>query len=126
MWSNPPFSRSIDRAFLELLKENFPKCNRLQRFFKKSTLKVSYTFMSNMASIISSHNNRLLRSKTTEYGCNCRTRENSPLQNQCLTPNLIYQADVENNTNESTKIYFGSAETIFKAERVFCTISPFA
>ena len=129
-WFNSAFSLSfktnICRTFLILLKQDFPKSNRFHNIFNKVAVKVNYTFMSNMASIISSHNNRLLRSKTTEYGCNCRTRENSPLQNQCLTPNLIYQADVENNTNESTKIYFGSAETIFKAERVFCTISPFA
>ena len=68
-----------------------------------------------MSSIISSHNKRLLRPKTTEYGCNCRTRETCPLQNQCLTPNLIYRADVENNANRGTKIYFGLAEKSFKA-----------
>ena len=61
------------------------------------------------------HNKRLLRPRNTEYGCNCRTRENSPLQNQCLTPNLIYRADVESNAIKGTKIYFGLAETSFKA-----------
>ena len=71
--------------------------------------------MSNMSSIISSHNKRLLRPRNTENGSNCRTRENCPLQNQCLKPNLIYPADVENNVNEGTKIYFGLAETSFKA-----------
>ena len=71
--------------------------------------------MSNMSSIISSHNKRILRPRSTEYGCNCRTRENCPLQNQCLTANIIYRADVENNGNKGTKIYFGLAETSFKA-----------
>ena len=65
--------------------------------------------------MISSHNKRLLRRRTTEYGCNCRTRENCPFQNQCLMPNLVYPADAENNSNKSTKIYFGLAETSFKA-----------
>ena len=78
-------------------------------------MKVSYSCISNMSSIVSSHNKSLLRPKTTEYGCNCRTREKCPLQNQCLTPNLIYLADVENNANKGTKIYFGLAETSFKA-----------
>ena len=64
--------------------------------------------MSNMSSVISSHNMRLVKPRTTEYGCNY------PLQNQCLTPNLIYQADVENNANKCTKIYYGLAETSFK------------
>ena len=72
--------------------------------------------MSNMLSIISSHNKRLLRPRTTEYGWNCQTRENCPLQNQCLTPNLIYRADAEINANKDIKIYFGIAETSFKAQ----------
>ena len=71
--------------------------------------------MSKMSSIISSHNKKLLRPRTTEYGSNCPTRENCPLQNQCLTPSLIYRVDIENNANKGTKIYFGLAETSFKA-----------
>ena len=71
--------------------------------------------MSNMSSITSSHNKRQLRPRNTEYGCNCRTRENCLLQNQCLTPNLIYRADVENSANKGTKIYFDLAKTSFKA-----------
>ena len=68
-----------------------------------------------MSSIISWRSTRLLRPRTTEYGCDCRTRENCPLQNHCLTPNLIYRADNENNGNKGTKIYFVLAETSFKA-----------
>ena len=72
--------------------------------------------MSNMSSIFSSHSKWLLRPRNTEYGCICRTRENCPLQNQCLTPSLIYRADVRNNANKGTKTYFGLAETFFKAQ----------
>ena len=68
-----------------------------------------------MSSIISWRSTRLLRPRTTEYGCDCRTRENCPLQNHCLTTNLIYRADNENNGNKGTKIYFVLAETSFKA-----------
>ena len=31
--------------------------------------------------------------------------DNCPLQDQCLTRNLIYRADVEDNTNKARKIY---------------------
>ena len=100
IWFSSPFSLSvktnIGRTFLKLLKQHFPKSNRLHKTFDKSTVKVSYSCMSNMSSIISSHNKRLLRPRTTEYGCNCQTRENCPLQ------------------NKGTKIYFGLAETSFK------------
>ena len=53
---------------------------------------------------------------TSEFGCNCRTRENCLLQNQCLASNLTYQAQVENNANKGTKIYFGLAETSFEVQ----------
>ena len=78
-------------------------------------VKVSYGCMSNISSIIKLHNKGLLKRRTSENVCNCRTRENCPLQNQCLTPNVRYRADVENNTNKGTKISFGLAETSFKA-----------
>ena len=68
-----------------------------------------------MSSIVSLHNKKLLRPRNTEYGCNCRMREKCPLQNQCLTLNLN-RADVENNADKGTKIYFGLAETSFKAQ----------
>ena len=71
--------------------------------------------MSNMVSILSSHNLNVINSfKTQTYCCNCRTKESCPLQNQCLTPKIIYRADVENDTNSETKFYFGLAETPFK------------
>ena len=71
--------------------------------------------MSNMASILSSHNLNVINPfKTQTYGCNCRTKESWPLQKQCLTPKIIYQADVENDTNSETKFYFGLTETPFK------------
>ena len=37
-----------------------------------------------------------------------------PMQNKCLTPNIIYQATVTSNTNIVEKIYFGLCETSFK------------
>ena len=44
--------------------------------------------MSNVLSIISGHNKNLLNPVVTQI------RENCPLQNQFLTPNIIYRADV--------------------------------
>ena len=71
--------------------------------------------MSNMASILSSHNLNVINSfKAQTYGCYCRTKESCPLQNQCLTPKIIYRAYVENDTNSETKFYFGLTETPFK------------
>ena len=50
----------------------------------------------------------------TQYGCNCQIREDFPLQNQCLSPNIIYRADVYCEENKDYKFYFGVAQTAFK------------
>ena len=36
------------------------------------------------------------------------------LRNQCLTPNIIYRADVHCEANKDHKFYFGIAQTPFK------------
>ena len=113
IWFNPLFSLSV--RILKLLKQHFPKSNRLNKIFNKNTVEVCYSCMSNLSSTISCHNKRLLRPRITEYGCYWRTKENCLLQNQCLMPNLTYRVDVENNVNKGTKIYFGLTETSFKA-----------
>ena len=66
-----------------------------------------------MGSIISSHNKHILNSNNTEYGCNCNNRDECPLENECLTPRIVYRADVTNKTNEH-KYYYGIEDTPFK------------
>ena len=70
--------------------------------------------MSNISSIISGHNKNLLNPTVTQYGCNCRMREDCPLQNQCLKPNIIYRADVHCEATKDHNFYFGVAQTPFK------------
>ena len=68
-----------------------------------------------MSSILSSHNLNVINPyKTQTNGCNCRTKESCPLQNQCLTPKIIYRSDNENDTDSEIKFYFGLTETPFK------------
>ena len=70
--------------------------------------------MNNISSIILGHNKNWLNLNVTQYDCNCRTREDCPLQNQCLTPSIIYRADVHCEANKDHKFYFGVAQTPFK------------
>lgn len=71
--------------------------------------------MNNIGTIISTHNKKMLSKKeTTEYGCNCRNKDSCPLENKCLTPQLIYKAEVANNINTDIKSYIGLSETPFK------------
>ena len=71
--------------------------------------------MNNMSSILSSHNFHVFNLyKTKTYDCNCRIKESCPLQKQCLTPKIIYRADVENDINNESRFYFGLTKTPFK------------
>ena len=67
-----------------------------------------------MGSIISSHNKHILRSNNTEYGCNCKNRDECPLENKCLTLRIVYRADVTNNKTDQHKYYYGISDTQFK------------
>ena len=70
--------------------------------------------MSNISLIISGRNKNLLNLTVTQYSCNCRIREDCPFQNQCLTSNIIYRADVYCEAKKDYKFYFGVAQTPFK------------
>ena len=76
-------------------------------------LKVSYSCMGNVASILSAHNRNILYPKKSEFGCNCRSMTDCSLDNKCLTLKIVYQADVWNDTNDE-KFYLGVSETPFK------------
>ena len=98
IWYNPRYSANIKtnigKTFVYLIKKHFPNTNKLHKIFNKNTVKISYSCMSNILSIISRHSKNLLNPAVTQYGCNCPIREDCPLQNQFLTPNIIYRADV--------------------------------
>ena len=80
----PPYSTNIKtnigKTLLNLIKKHFPKTNKLHRIFKKNTVKISYSCMSKISSIILGHNKNLLNQTVTQYGCNCRIRKDFPLQ----------------------------------------------
>ena len=67
-----------------------------------------------MGSTISLHNKHILNSNNTEYGCNCNNRDEYPLENECLTPRIVYRADVTNNKTDEHKYYYGTSDNPFK------------
>ena len=53
-----------------------------------STVKLSYTYMKDMAPMISSRNRQGLRPAVNIYDCRRRDRKNFLLDNKCKTPQL--------------------------------------
>jgi hypothetical protein len=120
IWYNPPFSKSvttkIGQRFLTLIDQHFPKNHKLHKIFNRNTIKISYSCMPNIKSIINSHNKNILYGKKKlEKTCNCIIKSLCPLSNQCLTSNIVYQAIVSSNKPEyKDKVYIGISETPFK------------
>ncbi|KAL9988996.1 hypothetical protein ACROYT_G003499 [Oculina patagonica] len=118
-WFNPPFDSNVKtnlgRKFLQIVDKCFPKNHPLHKIFNRHTLKLSYSCMPNMKSIISSHNKHVLSKTNTPTQqpdtCNCRKKPDCPLEGNCLQTNVIYQATIT--TETTTETYVGLA-TNFK------------
>jgi len=78
IWFNPPYSKNVQtnvgKIVLKLVKKHFPKNHMLHKLFNKNTVKVSYSCMPNIATIISGHNKQLLSPKQETHSCNCRRK----------------------------------------------------
>ena len=59
LWYNPPYSQNVEtkigKCFLKLIDQHFPKSNPLHKIFNRNNLKLSYSCMTNVKNIISSH-----------------------------------------------------------------------
>ena len=73
--------------------------------------------MPNMKNIINMHNKKIInppRDNITRT-CNCIRKHQCPLNEKCLTNNVLYKASITpNEENSKTKIYYGASETTFK------------
>ena len=127
IWFNPPYSKTIRtnvaREFLKLIDKHFPKTSPFHKIFNRNTIKVSFSSMSNVRSVISSHNKRILKeTKSTQKSikdknqklCGCRNANECPLNNMCLTKDLVYQAEVTTKDQSDRKTYTGMTATTFK------------
>ena len=118
IWYNPPYSINvktiIGKIFFKLLQKHFSPTHPMYTIFNKNKIKISYSCFSNMGSIISLHKKYILNSNNTEYGRNCNNRDEFPLENECLTPRIVYRDDVTNNKIVERKYYYGISDTPFK------------
>ena len=121
IWFNPPYSANvktnIGKTFFGIIKKHFPDGSELSKLFNKKSVKLSYSCMPNMKSLISGHNKKVLRGQEVadkiERGCNCRVGvDRCPLAGKCLTKSLVYKAEVA--SMDGSKEYLGQASNTFK------------
>ena len=118
IWFNPPYSSAIrtniGREFLKLVDKSFPHGHPLRKIFNRNTIKIGYSCAPNIASIISSKNQKILSPpKPEERLCSCPRTKTCPLEGQCLAKNVIYQATVTQE-NGAKNSYTGLSSTEFK------------
>ena len=82
-------------------------------------MKVSYSCMQNMGSIIASHNAKILSpppAPTPAKTCSCNRSNPCPLDGQCKTSCIVYKATVSVPAapTEPTMVYYGLTEGEFK------------
>ena len=118
IWFNPPFNKTvktkIDSAFLHLVKKHFPKHHKLSKIFNRNTLKLSYSYTTNMANNVKKHDSKIVNDNTEKNQpmCNCRKNTTCPLNGNCQAKCLVYKASVR--TSIDTHVYYGQCEGNFK------------
>ena len=119
IWFNPPFSKGVStnvaQQFLGLLDKHFPRENPLHRIFNRNTVKVSYSCTENVAQIITGHNKNILKAKPQDNvnPCNCRKKDECPLNGNCVVKDVVYQCQVSAG-NTPSKTYIGLSAGLWK------------
>ena len=84
---------------MRILDTSFKNDNPLKKLLKRSTVKIGYKCMPNMGTLVSSHNNKLLRQDNIQpaQGCNCKDGpQTCPLPTQdCKKDSVVYVASVD-------------------------------
>ena len=118
LWYNPPFSKNVKtnvgKCLLSLIDQHFPNSHSLDKIFNRNTLKLSYSCMTNIKTIISNHNKAQIKKSdpTNDSNCKCRNSSMCPMDGKCNDQNMIYQAEVTTTTSRET--YIGLCDTTFK------------
>ena len=105
---------NVGKKFLQLVRKHFPKNHQLHKIFNTNTIKLSYSCTPNMQSIITQHNSQLLNreEKQQHRSCNCRSKPNCQFSGKCLTPCIVYKAEVI--ADGEKYAYFRAYEDMFK------------
>ena len=119
IWFNPPYNKNvvtnIAKLFLQLLDKHFPRTHKLHKIFNRNTVKVSYGCTNNVSQIIKSHNNKVLnKNEKKPPKCNCRNKDQCPLNGNCQIESVMYNCDIKSNSTP-TKKYIGITEGPWKS-----------
>ena len=102
---------------IKIINKHFLRHHKFYKLSNKNNIKVSYSCMPNMKNIINTHNKKIFNPPKDNIArtCNCIRKQQCPLNEKCLTNNVLYQTSITTNEeNPKTKFYYGVCETAFK------------
>ena len=83
---------------MKLIDKHFKHDNILHKIFNRKTLKISYSCTKNIFQIINNYNKEIIKefqgrtsNNSKQNECNCKTRNNCPLNGLCNLNNVVYQ-----------------------------------
>ena len=123
IWYNPPYKidvkSNIGHDFLQLIDKHFHKNHPLYKIINRNTIKISYSCTNNIGHIIRGHNKQILEKSinsnqpSSTKNCNCRAKASCPLNGECLSKSIVYNAKITIEGNELN--YIGHTENDFKS-----------
>ena len=118
---NPPFSQTVKtnvvKTFFRLLDKHFPKSHSLYKIFNRNIIKVSYSCMNNVSQIKKQHNKNISNKKVKQTNpCDCRNKNECPLNGNCKVQNVIYKCTVSATQTFKQRVYLGIAEGNWKQQ----------
>ena len=100
---------------MNLIDKHFPTRHKLHKLFNRNNVKISYSCLPNIKSIINSHNRKILYPTIGRRTCNCINTSQCQLQQRCLSNNILYKANITPlGENSETKVYYGICDATFK------------
>ena len=120
-WCNPLFNVNLKikngNYFLSLIRKHFPVRHKFSKLSNHNTVKVSYSCIRNVKVEMNKHSKNTLEKTQQKHLdtqlCNCTNKNECPLNRQCLTESIIYQANITANI-PGCIVYLGVSETKFK------------
>ena len=98
---------------MRLIDKHFPRHHKFHKLFNFNNVKLSYSCIPNMKSVIQKHNSKIMEDPKAAHNktCTCRQKSDCPLNKIFLFECLVYNAAVNTST---IKNYYGTCKKNFK------------
>ena len=104
---------------MKLTDKHFKHDNILHKIFNRKTLKISYSCTKNISQIINNHNKEIIKefqdrvnnnksiNNSKQKQCNCKTRNDCPMNGLCDLDNVVYQGIIYPKEDINDKHFWG-------------------